>query len=147
LVYATDPMTKPLAVLGPVDIELHAATSVPDTDFAAVLYDVDPQGRALPIVFKTAVLRTRYRQGFDRQVMMTPGRPERLTLKLFDAGHVFLPGHRLRIEVSSHAPGTNPNQGSGQDIATDMSWNTADQTLFHDGRHPSRIILPVIPWP
>jgi uncharacterized protein len=147
LVYTTQPMLKPLAILGAVDIELHAATSARDTDFAAVLYDVDSQGRALPLVFKTAVLRTRYRQGFDRQVLMTPGRPEVLTLKLFDAGHVVLPGHALRIEVSSHAPGTNPNQGSGKDIATDMEWHTADQTIFHDSRHASRIILPVISWP
>ena len=104
LVYTTDPVTSPMTILGPVDLILTASTSAKDTDFVANLYDVDSTGRALRIVFRTAVLRARYREGFDRQVMMTPGQPTRLTLHFFDIGHVVMPGHRLRLEVASNTP-------------------------------------------
>lgn len=146
LVYQTAALAAPLAVLGPIKLTLIAATSARDTDFAAVLYDVDPQGRALPVTTKTAILRARYREGFDRQVMMEPGKPATLELKFFDVGHVFLPGHRVRIDVSSYAPGINPNQNTGADIATDTEWRSARQTVFHDAARASRLELPVIPW-
>ena len=112
-----------------------------------MLHDVDPQGRALPVNFKPAIIRARYRNGFDRQVPMVPGQPTRLVLSFYDIGHVFRPGHSLRITVSSFAPGTNPNQNTGHDIATDTQWLTADQTVLHDAAHPSSLDLPVVAWP
>jgi putative CocE/NonD family hydrolase len=146
LVYTTDPLEAPLAVAGLVTLELHAATSARDTDFVAYLFDIDPAGNARRVVGKMAALRTRYREGFDRQVLMRPGVPARLELPFFDVGHVFLPGHRLRIEIASTAPGLHPNPNTGNDIATDTQYTIARQTILNGGKHPSALRLPVIPW-
>ncbi len=144
LVYTTPVATEPLAMLGPVDLVLHASTSALDTDFVADLYDVDPAGRSLRIVFRTAVLRARYREGYERQVLMTPHAPTELRLRFFDVGHVLLPGHRLRLEVASSTPGINPNQGTGDDVGTDTRWVRAEQRIFQDEARPSRLELHVI---
>jgi hypothetical protein len=146
LVYSTEPLDEPLAVVGPVTLELHVTTSARDTDFVAYLYDVDAQGRARRVVSKMAALRTRYRDGFDRQVLMEPGSPTRIELPLFDVGHVFKAGHRLRLEIASAAPGYHPNPNTGHDIATDTQWTVAHQRILYGPRHASAVRLSVIPW-
>ena len=146
LVYTTDPLEAPLAVAGLVTLELHAATSARDTDFVAHLYDVDPAGNARRVIGKMAALRARYREGFDRQVLMRPGVPARLELPFYDVGHVFLPGHRVRIEIASTAPGMHPNPNTGNDVATDTQYAIAQQTILSGTKHPSALRLSVIPW-
>jgi putative CocE/NonD family hydrolase len=147
LIYTTDAVTEPLAMVGPVDLVLHVATSARDADFIGMLYDVDPSGRALKIVSRNATLRARYREGFEKQVPMTPGTPTQLRLQFFDVGHVLLPGHRLRLEITSSAPGLHPNPGTGNDIGTDTKWVMAEHTVFQDAKRPSRLEFTVIPAP
>lgn len=147
LVYTSEAFTEPLAVLGPVSLVLQVATSARDTDFVAHLHDVDDAGRARRVVLKTAILRTRYREGFEKQVLMKPGVPTRIELQFFDVGHVFLPGHRLQIELSSSTPSANPNQNTGNDVGTDTRYTVAQQRVFHDTKLQSYLKLSVIPWP
>ena len=37
----------------------------------------------------------------------------------------------------------NPNQNTGNPIATDTEWKVARQTIFHDRQRPSALVLPV----
>ena len=39
----------------------------------------------------------------------------------------------------------NPNQNTGNPVATDTEWKVAHQTIYHDRAHPSAIVLPVVP--
>jgi predicted acyl esterase len=78
---------------------------------------------------------------------MTPGTPTQLRLQFFDVGHVLLPGHRLRLEITSSAPGLHPNPGTGNDIGTDTKWVMAEHTVFQDAKRPSRLEFTVIPAP
>ncbi len=147
LVYTSDILDEPLTVLGKVFVVVHAATDAPDTDFTAKLTDVYPDGRAVKLAVNPAgVIRARYRLGRDREVPIEPGTPLRYEIELFDLGHTFLPGHRVRIEVSSSAsPFINPNQNTGNPVATDMEWRIARQTVYHDGERASHVRLPVLP--
>ena len=147
LVYTSDVLTEPLTVLGKVFVTVHAATDAADTDFTAKLTDVYPDGRAVKLAVNPAgVIRARYRLGRDQEVLVEPGTPHRYEIELFDLGHTFLPGHRARIEVSSSAsPFVNPNQNTGNAVATDMVWRTAHQTIYHDRERPSFVRLPVLP--
>jgi hypothetical protein len=47
------------------------------------------------------ILRRRYRQGFDKPVPLEPGEPLTYRFALPDASHVFLPGHRIMVQVQS----------------------------------------------
>ena len=46
---------------------------------------------------------------------------------------------------SSNFPRFDRNLNTGEDQATGTRWQTARQTIFHDARYPSHVLLPVIP--
>jgi len=70
----------------------------------------------------------------------------KFTIDLWATSHVFLPGHRIRVEISSsNFPRFDRNLNTGEDQATATRMQTAQQTIFHDQHYPSHITLPVIP--
>lgn len=145
LVYTSDALREPLEVIGGVAVDLRAASDGRDTDFAAVLSDVGSDGRALMLGPLAGIRRARYRHGYDREELLTPGRVESFRIELFDIAHRFEPGHRIRLEItSSAAPMYSPNQNTGNAIATDIEWRVAHQTIYHDRMRASAITLPVI---
>ncbi len=144
LVYTTEPLTEPLEVTGPITVELFAASTAPDTDFTAKLVDVRPDGYAQNLA--DGIIRARYRESRSRPTLLTPGQVYKLTIDLWATSHVFLPGHRLRVEISSsNFPRFDRNLNTGADQATSSAWRTAEQTVFHEQRYPSHILLPLIP--
>ena len=144
LVYTSAPLTTPLEVTGPLVVTLFAASSAPDTDFTAKLVDVRPDGYAQNLA--DGIIRARYRTSRMIPTLLTPGQVHELTIDLWATSHVFLPGHRLRLEIaSSNFPRFDRNLNTGEDQATGTRWQTAAQTIFHDQRYPSHILLPVIP--
>ena len=144
LVYTSVPLTTPLEVTGPLVVTLFAASSAPDTDFTAKLVDVRPDGYAQNLA--DGIIRARYRTSRMLPTLLTPNQVYELTIDLWATSHVFLPGHSLRLEIaSSNFPRFDRNLNTGEDQATGIRWQTAEQTIFHDQRYPSHILLPVIP--
>jgi putative CocE/NonD family hydrolase len=135
-------------VIGGVKLQIHAASDAPDTDFTASLSDVFPDGHAVQLGSRvTGIIRARYRLGFDKEVLLKPGEIAPMSIDLFDIGHTFLAGHRLRIDVSSSAyPAFNVNPNTGNPIATDTAEpRSAHQKIYHDASHASALELPVVP--
>lgn len=148
LIYTTPSLKEPVMILGPVAVDLYAASDAKDTDFVARLMDVYPNGTTINLgTYESGgSIRARFRQGFDREILLEPGKIEKYRIELFDMGHVFLPGHRIRLEISSSAyPILHPNPNTGNPIATDTQQQVAHQTIYHDSEHPSSVLLPVIP--
>jgi len=144
LVYTSEPLTEPLEVTGPLVVKLFAATSVPDTDFTAKLVEVRPDGYAHNLA--DGIIRARYRESRSRPSFLTPGTVYEFTIDLWATSHVFFPGHRIRVEISSsNFPRFDRNLNTGEDQATGTRFQTAQQTIFHDHRYPSHILLPLIP--
>jgi putative CocE/NonD family hydrolase len=146
LSFTSEVLTEDLEVTGPVSVTLHAATSAADTDFTAKLVDVWPDGRALCVV--DGIVRGRFRGGSDRADPGTPGEIYQYPIDLIATSQVFKRGHRLRVEIaSSNFPcfDRNPGNGAPAATATEDDFVVAEQTVFHDGEHPSYITLPVIP--
>ena len=146
LVYTSDVVDEPLEIIGQVVVELYAASDARDTDFVAKLLDVYPDGRAVNLgPFGKGFIRARYRNGYQQEELLTPNKPEIFKIKLFDIGHTFLRGHRIRVEItSSDAPYMAPNQNTGNPVATDEEWRVARQTVLHTKEHPSSVVLPVV---
>ncbi len=145
LVYTSAALNEPVSILGRVFVQLYAASDALDTDFTAKLLDVYPDGRAVNLGPEpVGIRRARYRNGYAKEELLTPNKPEKFQIELFDIGHTFLEGHRIRVEISSSAyPMFNPNQNTGKPVATDTDWKTANQTVFHNSKLPSQILLPV----
>jgi putative CocE/NonD family hydrolase len=144
LVYTSEPMKEPLEVTGPVKMVLYASTTATDTDFTAKLVDVHPDGRAMNLC--DGIVRARYRQPDKPPELVKPSDVYRFEIDLWVTSNVFLPGHRVRVEVSSsNFPRFDRNPNSGKPFGTDTDLLAATQTIYHDARRSSHIVLPVIP--
>lgn len=144
LVFTSDVLVEPLTVIGPVTLVAWVAAQTPDTDVVARLCDVHPDGRSFNIV--DGILRLRFRDGFDRPTPLTPGEVYRVEVDLWSTAHVFLPGHRLRLQVTaSDYWRYDRNPGSGQTAAEATEILPQRNLLFHDPEHPTHLVLSVAP--
>ena len=145
LCYTTPELTVPVVVHGPVRIELWASSSAVDTDFTAKLVDVTPDGRAFNLA--DGIVRARYRDSPRRRSgPLEPGQATAFEIGLWDLAHTFLPGHRIRLEISSsNFPRFDRNLNTGNEIGRDGPADAviAMQQVFHDAERPSALILPV----
>jgi putative CocE/NonD family hydrolase len=145
LIYTAPAVTEPLEVTGPIAMNLFSATSAADTDWTAKLVDVHPNGYAQNI--QSGIVRARYRGGAGRPAdPIQPGRVYEYTIDMWATSHVFLPGHRVRLEISSSDfPRFDRNLNTGEDPSTGTRMAIARQTVHHTAQHPSHLVLPVIP--
>ena len=150
LVFTGDALTSPLEVTGPVKVVLDAASSATDTDWTAKLVDVHPDGRSFNLC--DGILRARYRDqssagGSDGSLtLIEPGKVYRYEIDLWVTSNVFLPGHKIRVEISSsNFPRFDRNPNTGHPFGADAELNKATQTVYHDAQYPSHILLPLIP--
>lgn len=145
LVYSTPVLERPVEVIGPVELHLFAASSGRDTDFTGKLVDVFPDGRAM--ILTEGILRARYRNSLAQPELLEPHAIYELRLDLWATANVFLPGHRIRLEVSSsNFPRFNRNSNTGGEIAVESAdqYQPAVNRIFHDAAHPSCLLLPIV---
>jgi putative CocE/NonD family hydrolase len=144
LVFTSDPLDRPVEVTGPIALKLWAASTAPDTDFTAKLVDVQPDGYARNLV--DGIIRARYRASSTSPAPIEPGRVYEYTIDLWATSNVFLPGHRIQVEISSsNFPRFDRNQNTGAQFGSDAIIETAQQTIYHRAEYPSHILLPIIP--
>ncbi len=93
-----------------------------------------------------SIIRCRYREGFDREVLMTPGEIYPVTIALQATSNLFDVGHRIRVDISSsNWPRLDLNPNTGEPMGRHTHQLIAEQAVYLDAAHPSRIVLPVIP--
>lgn len=144
LVYTSEPFTQALEITGPVSVTLWASSSAVDTDFTAKLVDVHPDGYAQNLL--NGIIRARYRDSASAPELMEVGKPYRFTIELWATSNVFLPGHRLCLEISSsHFPEFDRNLNTGEPFGEGTQGVSAQQTVFHQEDRASYVLLPVIP--
>jgi len=144
LVYTSATLTSPLEVTGPVTLYLWADSSARDTDFTAKLVDVLPDGTARALT--DGIIRARYRASKTTPTLLEPGTPVEFRIEVGATSNVFLPGHRIRLEVSSsNFPRFDRNPNTGGVFGEDAVLERATQTIHHTTARPSRLVLPVVP--
>lgn len=143
LIYTSAPLEEQIEVTGPVTVKLWATTDVKDTDFTAKLVDVMPDGTAYNLT--DGIVRAKYRNGYQPETNLI-GEVVQYEIDLWATSNVFLPGHRIRIEVSSsNFPRFDVNPNTGQTMANSGESRPAKQTIYHNGDYSSHVILPIIP--
>src|SRR6185312_12807803 len=145
LCYTTPVLTEPVEVTGPISVTLFVSSSAVDTDFTAKLVDVFPDGKAINLC--DGILRARYRNGLDRQELMEPGTVYEITVDMTATANVFLPGHHIRLDISSsNFPRYDRNTNTGGVIAeeSENQMIPAVNRIHHGPDYPSRLVLPII---
>ena len=140
LMYTTPPLVQDLDVVGPLRAVLYVSSNASDTDFAARLTDVFPDGRAIQL--QNGVLRARYRNIEGEPELLEPGRIYRLEIDMWATANRFKAAHRLRLDISSaDFPAWTVTRTGERKLGSPIS---AQQTVYHDPEHPSHLMLPVI---
>ena len=146
LVYTSEPLSEDLEVTGDIQAELWASSSARDTDFIVKISDVHPSGLSQSLTPPlSGIIRARYRDSESAPSFLNPGQTYRFVIGSMSTSHVFRKGHRIRVWTSSSFfPHIDRNPNTGHVFGSDAEMVPATQTVFHDRKHPSRIILPVI---
>lgn len=144
LVYSTPPLEQDVEVTGFVTAELYASTSAADSDFTAMIVDVDPSGYARYL--GDGIIRARYRNSTAKAEPIEAGKTYQYTIDLWATSNVFKAGHRIRVYISSsNFPRFNRNLNTNEKTFGSTRMENARQTIYHDAEHPSAIVLPIIP--
>lgn len=158
LVFVSDVLTKPLKISGNVIANLVASTSGTDSDWVVKLIDVYPDEVAAQpkmggyqLMISADIFRGRYRESFETPKAITANEPLQYRFALPNANHVFLPGHRMMVQIqSSWFPLYDRNP---QTFVSNIFWAKQDdykkavQRIYHSPGKESFIELPVVTAP
>jgi putative CocE/NonD family hydrolase len=155
LTYVTEPLSAPLQISGAPMVNLFAATSGTDIDWVVKLIDVYPDEMAsqpemggYQLGISMEIFRGRYRQGLDKPSAIPANKVERYRFELPNADHVFLPGHRVMVQIqSSWFPLYDRNPQTFVPnifFAKPGDYKKATQKIYHAAGMESAIELPVV---
>jgi uncharacterized protein len=162
LSYVGPVLTQTVHIMGPPEVDLYAATSGTDSDWVVKLIDIYPNeapedasqggkpnmsGYQLPVGIE--IFRGRYVDSLAKPRALKAGKVEHYRWNLPNVNHVFLPGHRIAVQVqSSLFPLYDRNpQTFVPNIfyAKAGDYRKATQSVFHGGATPSAVIVPIVP--
>jgi len=155
LSYTTEALEAPLHIRGQAIANLVASTSGTDSDWVVKLIDVYPDqvadhpelgGYQLSVAMD--IFRGRYRESFERAKAIQPDKPLTYRFELPPTNHVFLPGHKIMVQVqSSWFPLYDRNP---QTFVSNIFWakpedyKKATQRVYHAAGEASAVELPVV---
>ncbi|MGB2624768.1 MAG: CocE/NonD family hydrolase [Candidatus Acidiferrum sp.] len=155
LVFTSDVLTAPLKISGQPVANIIASTSGTDSDWVVKLIDVYPDEVAsepnlggYELMISADIFRGRYRESFETPKAITPNEPLLYRFHLPNANHVFLPGHRVMVQIqSSWFPLYDRNP---QTFVPNIFWakpadyRKATQRIYHAAGDASFIELPLV---
>jgi len=149
LVFETPPLAAAVEVTGAPVVTLWVSSSAVDTDFTAKLIDVYPASLDYPegyhLNLVDSVIRCRFRNGWEKEELMEPGRVYRVTIRLQPTSNLFAAGHRIRIDISSsNFPRLDVNPNTGEPLGRHTHSVTAHNTIYAKRDRPSHVVLPII---
>jgi putative CocE/NonD family hydrolase len=156
LTFVTEPLTAPLRVSGAPIVNLYASTSGTDSDWAVKVIDVypptvpsQPGMGGYELAISLDIFRGRYRTSFEHADAIAPDQPLLYRFGLPTVNHVFLPGHRIMVQVQSTLfPLYDRNPQTFVPNIFDAKpgdYQTATQRIWHTPGDASFISLPVAP--
>ena len=155
LAYTSDVLKEPVKISGQPIVNLIASTSGTDSDWVVKVIDVypdetapDPKLGGYQLAVSMDIFRGRYREGFDNPKAITPNEPLLYRWSLPTTNHVFLPGHRIMIQIqSSWFPLYDRNP---QTFVPNIFWakpedyRPATQRIYRSANQASYVELPVV---
>jgi uncharacterized protein len=153
--FVSDTLSEPVKISGEPVANLVASTSGTDADWVVKLIDVYPDevaGDAVmggyQLMIAADIFRGRYRESFEAARPIAPNKPLLYRIGLPTANHVFLPGHRIMVQVqSSWFPLYDRNP---QTFVPNIFWakpgdyRKATQRIYHASGHSSFVELPLV---
>jgi putative CocE/NonD family hydrolase len=136
LTFSSAPLTEPVEVAGVPRVRLYLGSDNVYHDLFVRLCDVDPQGVSRNLTDQ--IVRPAPQD-------VPPGQVREVTITMTDVAHVFLAGHRIRLQVSGGAhPRFARNLGLPLDLLQGVKTVPVTHHVRHDSEYPSALNLPVV---
>lgn len=141
LTYSTPMLTEPLTVTGDMIAQLYVSCDCPDTDFMVRVTDVDEHGKSIKLA--DGMISAKYRNGFEHPEYLEPDKIYKVTIRTTKLSNTFLPGHRMRVTITSGAknfmfPNSNTRDGFNSETR-----QKAHITVHTGGAYASGVLFPV----
>ncbi|MEK6299357.1 MAG: CocE/NonD family hydrolase [Acidobacteriota bacterium] len=157
-VFVTETLTAPVKISGEPIANLIASTSGTDSDWVVKVIDLYPAEVAgqpgmggYQLMVSADIFRGRYRESLETPKPIEAGKPLQYRFALPTANHVFLPGHKIMVQVqSSWFPLYDRNP---QTFVPNIFWakpgdyRKAAQRIYHAPARASFIELPLVTTP
>jgi hypothetical protein len=157
-VFTSEVLTAPMKISGQPVANLVASTTGSDSDWVVKLIDVypdevpsQPAMGGYELMISGDIFRGRYRENLETAKPIASGRPLLYRFDLPTANHVFLPGHRIMVQIqSSWFPLYDRNP---QTFVPNIFWakpedyRKAAQRIYHAPGEASFIELPLVATP
>ena len=154
--YQTPELKNPVRISGAPIADLFAATTGTDADWVVKLIDVypdeypnQPEMGGYELAVSMDIFRGRYRDSFEHPSAIPAGKTQRYRFTLPTTNHVFLPGHRIMVQIqSSWFPLYDRNPQTYIEnifFAKPADYVKATETVFRSGDAASAVWLPLVP--
>lgn len=97
--FESEPLPERMEILGAPELELELEVDQPTGFLAVRLCDVAPSGASKRVTY--AILNLTHREGAESPKPLSPGERFKLKVPLIETGYAFLPGHRIRVALST----------------------------------------------
>lgn len=148
LVFHSAPTAEDTEIAGHMRLNLLVQSDAPDFDLWAEVQMVKPDGSA--VTLGQDIRRARFRDGFFKQELLKPGQLATIPFEFNWMAWRIPAGARLRlILMPLNSPSYQKNYNTGGRIGYEKPADAriAHITVFHDGRHPSALFLPLAAQP
>ena len=153
--FCSDALTAPMKISGQPIANLVASTSGSDSDWVVKVIDVypdevagQPEMGGYQLMVSGDIFRGRYRESLESAKPIEADKPLLYKFGLPTANHVFLPGHRIMVQIqSSWFPLYDRNP---QTFVPNIFWakpvdyHKATQKIFHAPGQASFVELPLV---
>jgi putative CocE/NonD family hydrolase len=158
LSFTTDVLTTPVKISGQPVANLIASTDGTDADWVVKVIDVYPDEVAsqpamggYQFMISADIFRGRYRESLETPKAIAPNTPLLYRFALPTTNHVFLPGHRIMVQVqSSWFPLYDRNPQTFVPnifFAKPQDYKKATQRIYHAPGQASFVELPLVGAP
>jgi putative CocE/NonD family hydrolase len=108
LAFESESLRAPMKISGQPMVNLVASTSGTDSDWVVKVIDVypdevpgQPRMGGYQLMISADIFRGRYRESLETPKAIEAGKPLLYRFALPNANHVFLPGHRVMVQIQS----------------------------------------------
>jgi uncharacterized protein len=158
LVFVSDTLTSPMKISGQPIANLVASTSGTDSDWVVKLIDLYPdevgaqeEMGGYQLMISADIFRGRYRESLENPKPIASDTPLQYHFALPNANHVFLPGHRIMVQIqSTWFPLYDRNPQTFVPnifLAKPSDYRKATQRIYHASGQASFIDLPLVATP
>jgi len=156
--YLTEPFVEPLEITGPIVLYIYVSIDAEDGNLIVKLWDVDSDGKRVGLPISQGSIRLSHRvlvkekskpwwpvYDHTKALPLEPNKIYEYAIECIVTSHVFLPGHRLELEIKAMDPQPVRHWNKITFLGPLPSYKVINYKIYRDKNHPSHLLLPVIP--